>query len=451
MKRLYLAAEIVSWSLAVARALFFVLAIVASAVHAGPGECAYLMDTGSDGYGSGMAVGDRWIATCAHLFRKVNTVHAMRSDVTIPGVVVAMDPHTDTALVYLDAPVAEWVEVADRDPAPGSTVTLFGFGTGRRLCATTGRVRTLSSLYIETSITCEQGDSGGGLVDEHGRLVGIQSVSLDREPPGPAGCARISAFHKTCEYYETQCGPGGCQLPWRGNIITRPLVNVQPQLNILSPRTPYNGQQAQQQPRPQPGPAPQPAPRPIAQPNSQLPANQPKCECDLSSILTRLDAQQQHLHDLTEALQKASSTPPVSGEPGPTGPRGPAGPPGKDASCDCDPDQIKADLIAMVDARLAKIKFPAPAPPIINAKRHIVIVADRKADSWPRLSDDIERAKHAYSGIRIADPPDFSVPLPQIVAYENGIPVKVIQGSREVSNALAHVARGDFSLFQGAQ
>lgn len=76
----------------------------------------------------------------------------------------------------------------------------------------------------------------------------------------------------------------------------------------------------------------------------------------------------------------------------------------------------------------------------------MVLVADQTAGYWPRLGDEFERAKGYYSAMRLADPPtDFSVPLPQLVVYENGTPVRVIQGLRQVSDALGLIARGDFA------
>lgn len=96
-------------------------------------------------------------------------------------------------------------------------------------------------------------------------------------------------------------------------------------------------------------------------------------------------------------------------------------------------------IVALV---LAKIPKPDPLPS--DKETHVVIVADQKADYWPRLSGEINYAKGYFSAIRIADPPTFSVPLPQLIVYADGKPTYRSSGLQSVANDLQRMVRGDF-------
>lgn len=102
-----------------------------------------------------------------------------------------------------------------------------------------------------------------------------------------------------------------------------------------------------------------------------------------------------------------------------------------------DYESLNYELIA---SRLPPIT-PGDQP---DKRRHIVIVADQKASYWPRLSGEIKTAEGFYSAIKTAPPPAFSTPLPQLVVYENGIPVRRSVGLYNVSNDLAQITRGTF-------
>jgi len=108
-------------------------------------------------------------------------------------------------------------------------------------------------------------------------------------------------------------------------------------------------------------------------------------------------------------------------------------------------DRIKAD-----DKLLALLKGPkgdpgdTPTIELPNKERHIVIVADRNAGYWQRLSGEIASAQGHYSAIRIADPPSFSTPLPQLVVFEEGKSVHRSEGLYNVSSDLAQIMRGTF-------
>ena len=129
------------------------------------------------------------------------------------------------------------------------------------------------------------------------------------------------------------------------------------------------------------------------------------CNCDHSNDITKAD--------LEAAIAE------IQLKPGPAGPPGPPGPPGEAGK-------------------------PGEAPTIDTAgESHIVVVVDRNASWWPRLSEDIEKTRDSYNGIQISGLPKFPIgEIPQAVVYENSVPVRVVKGEREVLDLLSRVRRG---------
>ncbi len=78
-------------------------------------------------------------------------------------------------------------------------------------------------------------------------------------------------------------------------------------------------------------------------------------------------------------------------------------------------------------------------------KTHIVIVADKDANYWPRLEKEIKEAENYASRITVAPPPSkFTVEHPQIVFYKDGSWKKRFVGSRAVSEILNQIAREEY-------
>ena len=137
----------------------------------------------------------------------------------------------------------------------------------------------------------------------------------------------------------------------------------------------------------------------------------------------------------------------IEGPQGPKGDKGDKGDEGK-AGQGVTAEQLAAAVNAwLVEHKaqlIAEIVAAIPKPTPTSKESHVVIVADTKGDYWPRLSGDIERARGYYSAIQVAPPPSFSVPLPQFVLYQDGKPIKRIEGMREVENVLQRIVRGEF-------
>ena len=105
-----------------------------------------------------------------------------------------------------------------------------------------------------------------------------------------------------------------------------------------------------------------------------------------------------------------------------------------------------ASDVSDINGRLAALEDNKPVPSPPRGENHLVLIADQTADYWERLESEYERARGYYSALRLAPPPNFSVPLPQLIAYTNGTPQKEIRGLRSVSEALNLIARGEWRL-----
>jgi hypothetical protein len=407
--------------------------ILISTLCAGPYEASHRIACQSGNgtsYGSGTAISDRHVVTNSHVVehragQHVSVFNALGSH---RGYVIAADPTVDLAIISVAAGGLQPVEIAESDPKAGDQVTIWGYGrqgilrSGEATVQPIKGYRTQGCPVVETDRGIEPGDSGGGMFDADGRLVAVQwcSDGCNGNGAGRSGATPVSCLYALTSKWETQCGNGQC-LPWSrrgGGVIicggigiggygysqpARPLVPVQPPAKPLQPVQPSAPIAQQPQPKPVQPPTQQPA----------APASPPAkaCECDQQAMIARLDQQQQ----ATDAIRVRI-------------------------------EALAAEFKTLAGRRACECGPQVPAP---THERHIVIVASQSASTWPRLSGEIERAKQAYSGIRVADPPAFAVPLPQIVAYEDGVPVKVIQGQRNVSEALSRVARGDVFFFPG--
>jgi hypothetical protein len=183
--------------------------------------------------------------------------------------------------------------LANRVAASGETVWKIGFPalSARRLISATGPMR--GGIQVEwgrsneVALRCSSGDSGGGIFNSDGSLVGVLWG-------GDGVTTTVCTYADTKRFWEECCR---C----RGYLPTPPI------------------------PVPPPAPKPLPDPLPIPPPPTAIPGT------DLQAILAKLDSLDKRIGSLPAG---------PSGPPGPTGPvgpmgppgdRGPAGPPGKDA------------------------------------------------------------------------------------------------------------------------
>lgn len=95
--------------------------------------------------------------------------------------------------------------------------------------------------------------------------------------------------------------------------------------------------------------------------------------------------------------------------------------------------------------RVAAIESIRPITPP-GGWSHLVLVADSSAEYWNRLAGEFQRAKGHWNELRVVQEPDdrYIGPLPILVAYEAGKPMRNWVGLRDVSEAFSNIARGEY-------
>jgi len=143
------------------------------------------------GRGSGVVVAPGRVVTNAHNLRGDDVSVTFADGRVETGEVVGVDRDGDLAVIAVDTGDAEPVEIAgDASLATGSVVFALANPGGRGLRATLGLVSTTERSFrgprgrrfrgaIEHTAPLPRGSSGGPLVDEAGRLLGINTVRLD--------------------------------------------------------------------------------------------------------------------------------------------------------------------------------------------------------------------------------------------------------------------------------
>lgn len=254
------------------------------------------------------------VVSCDHLFSDgVGRVVVQFADGRSHGaLVVARDGGADLSALEIADPRATPSGV-DFDVSAGEPLTLRGFGGDGAFREFTGAVTGTSvgaggQQNVDVAGLNRHGDSGGGVFDARGRLVGVQ---WGNDGVGATTCTTGEPFRR----FVTGCYGGRCT-PWPGTVV-RPAVL--PGVRIV-------------------GPSPAaPAPKPAAA----------ACDCK-----TRLDT-------LAAKVAAIESSRPAQGPRGPSGPPGPAGP-----AADIDLDTLATTLAA-------RLNESSPAPPAEPAGREI--------------------------------------------------------------------------------
>lgn len=133
-----------------------------------------------DGLGSGVHIGNGNIVTAAHVVgdaktAKVKTIDGAESDATILWV----NKDFDIALIHTDGQMAGSSKLDCREPQLGETLQAAGNPLGLEFISAFGRVagKARSSgpwkSVVVTDMTTVQGQSGGPVFADDGRIVGI--------------------------------------------------------------------------------------------------------------------------------------------------------------------------------------------------------------------------------------------------------------------------------------
>jgi serine protease Do len=144
------------------------------------------------GVGSGVVIAPGRVLTNAHNLRHDEVTVTFLDGRRAPGSVAGTDPDVDLAVIKVDtgevAPV-EWAPAAD-ETRIGQAILALGNPGGRGLRVTPGFVSAAARSFrgprgrrisgaIEHTAPLPRGSSGGPLVDDEGRLIGINTVRVD--------------------------------------------------------------------------------------------------------------------------------------------------------------------------------------------------------------------------------------------------------------------------------
>ena len=429
-------------------------------------------------YGSGAYIGDCLVLSCAHLFDGENTTNTdiwFANGKKYTGRAVKIDRSWDQSLIELtNKPDKTGIPIAYENPAAGELVHFYGYGRSNRLTKKTGYVNKYLvnqqngqvADWFEVTGYAESGDSGGPIINNKGYVIG-NLWGTDNVHTVGLSTGRTQVFLAS---WRNRLSRGVC----RDGTCAPPSTSRQPRM-VPSPRlVPLPSPSTSAPPTAPPSILAPPlttAPPSILVPPSTVapPTNQPQigicrppCNVviDYDKITNLLkenaefiakikgepgkDAEvtTDQLTAMTAAIIQnlksdedfiTATTGPVGppgppglpGPIGPAGPQGPEGPPGQ-------PAQIE--------------------PPITDSTAdwsHLVLIAPSGSDYWYRLKPEYDKAASHYKMIRHIEPPtDRNIgPLPVLVAYSGGKPVKSWISLRDVSQALNKIVRGEYDDF----
>ncbi len=137
------------------------------------------------GMGSGVIVSeDGYIVTNHHVINGAYDVSVKLSNgESYPAEIVGSDSRTDTALIKIEAKGLSYANFVDSDSlAMGQEVIVIGNPLGQGVTCSTGIISSLekevylNNVYmdlIQTDASVNEGNSGGGMFDIYGNLVGL--------------------------------------------------------------------------------------------------------------------------------------------------------------------------------------------------------------------------------------------------------------------------------------
>jgi serine protease Do len=151
--------------------------------------------------GSGIHMGQGVIVTARHAVERSEggkivvpeTIHVVTDDLLeLPAIRQGANAYLDVAVYQLQAPESDWpqahVEFADGEATYGDRVFTVGYPLGWGPAITFGTVgnpntflSTVQSRLLQVDLSACSGNSGGGLLNQHGQLIGLIHAIIQTE------------------------------------------------------------------------------------------------------------------------------------------------------------------------------------------------------------------------------------------------------------------------------
>lgn len=136
--------------------------------------------------GSGVVIAPHLVATNAHVVEGASGLTVSRGMATWPVTRVRLDPSRDLCLLSVPELTVPPVEMASEPVVIGQEVLTVGYPGGHGPVATSGRLRGIwyheDAQLLQSDAITLPGNSGGGLFDQQGRLLGLTTLTFGGSP-----------------------------------------------------------------------------------------------------------------------------------------------------------------------------------------------------------------------------------------------------------------------------
>ena len=162
--------------------------------------------------GSGIHMGEGIILTARHAVERSeggkvvvpNGIHVLTDDLReLSAIRQGANAYLDVAVYKLQGAESDWpisgVQFAEDDVTYGDSVFTVGYPMGRGPALSFGKVgnpntflATVQSRLVQLDLSACRGNSGGGLLNDEGQLVGLVHAIIQTESsPAERGCSRF--------------------------------------------------------------------------------------------------------------------------------------------------------------------------------------------------------------------------------------------------------------------
>ncbi len=140
-----------------------------------------------DQLGSGVLINHKQktiILTNAHVVEKYPIVNIfLKNNEKITGKVIKLDLNIDIALIQIEPTNKKFttIEIEKEPPKIGEDILVIGHPRGYRWSLTKGTISGIRGDNIQTDASIHPGNSGGPILNQHGKMVGMTSFIIGKQ------------------------------------------------------------------------------------------------------------------------------------------------------------------------------------------------------------------------------------------------------------------------------